>query len=353
RAGVQDLHDKRLHEGIPFEHYVLKHGANGYKLSVWDGDARLFVTDQVDDKLLDTASAGQGMGIMLQLGPKWLHTHAAVWEEKRLIHNILGQLFYFGIKEPWKYRVRINRMDIALDVLRLDLGGFSVDEWLQGWVGYAKPRNFHFDGRSGQMTGFNVGSYKGNVSLKVYDKVTESEKRGTSGFWRSVWDVGALDPVPVTRFEWSVRCHKARFANMRYLSEFTWDGFLGILNYVTVKWGSLKVPQGDENHKSRWPLHPLWFELRNFIDWYSVHYEDMLRPSYELRPDVSDAYLNALSGWLAGLQARIGVEKGKDGPASLAQALAYLYHEGHTPDEIYERAGEKWEVLSRLAGNKK
>jgi len=300
--GVGDLHDPRLHEGLPYEGYVLKRGGNGYKLSVWAGDARIFITDRVDDKLHDTSLAGQGMGVMLQLGPKWLRQFGEAWEEKRLISNILGQLMLFGIEDPAKYPMRINRLDIALDVLGLDLGAFSVDEWLQSWVGYAKPRNFHFDARSGQLTGFHVGSYKGNVSLKVYDKVTESEKKGTSRFWRSVWNVSEdEDDLAVTRFEWSIRCYKARFAAMRYLTDFTFEGFLGVLNYVSQQWGSLRLPGADPNHKSRWALHPLWLDLRAFIDAYSDYYEDLKRPQYVFKPDLKPAYLNALckrgSGW--------------------------------------------------------
>ncbi len=353
-AGVGDLHAPQLFEGIPYADCVLRRGANGYKLSVWDGDARLFVTDRVNDNLAETSLAGQGMGVMLQLGPKWLRQYGEAWEEKRLLGSILAQLVAFGIANPATFPIRINRLDIALDVVGLDLGAFSVDEWRQGWVGYAKPRGFYFDARSGRLTGFHIGSYKGNVSLKVYDKVTESEKSGTSRFWRSVWNVGDDETdFAVTRFEWSIRCHKARIEDMRFLADYTFEGFLGVLNYVSQKWGSLRVPGEDQDHKARWALHPLWLDLRAFIDSYSDFYEDLKRPQYEFSPDIRPEYLNALSGWLAGLQARLGVELGESGPVSMARALSYLHQQGYTMDDILAKASEKWTVFSRLAGGAK
>ena len=60
---VPNLADPRLFTGIPAWNYLLRRGSLGYKLSVWQGDARLFVTDRVDDKLVDSGAAGQGMGV--------------------------------------------------------------------------------------------------------------------------------------------------------------------------------------------------------------------------------------------------------------------------------------------------
>ena len=348
RVGVGDLYDPRLHEGVPFEGFVLRRGAVGYKLSVWDGDARLYLTDRVTENLPDGAA---GMGAMLQLGPKWLALFGVPHKPDALRGNVVGQLQLFGMEDAAHYPMRINRLDVALDVRGLDTNTLRIDEWRTGWVGYAKPRDFRLDARSGNLTGFHVGSYKGNVSLKVYDKVAEAEKRGTLGFWCSVWGVAEGEDVgPVTRFEWSARCYQAKLPGLRYLSEYTFEGFLGLLNYASQRWGSLRVPSADANHKSRWPLHPLWVELQGFIATYSEGYAEMVRPQYDLRPDIKPAYLNSMAGWLAGLQARLGVERRQGGPASLAQVLAYLHSQGHSIEDIARKASAKWEVFSRLAG---
>jgi hypothetical protein len=191
------------------------------------------------------------------------------------------------------------------------------------------------------------------VCFTVYDKVTESQQDGDSRFWRSVWGVGEDDEIAVTRFEWSFRPYQAQFPNLRYLSDYTFEGLLGLLNYATVKWGRLCIPQEDRNHASRWVLAPLWEEIRAFIDDWSSNYEQYVRPSYELKPDLNPTYLNSAAGWLAGLQARVGIEKGKDGPASLALVLSFLHGEGHTIEEIDCKAAKKWAVFSKLAGSTK
>lgn len=232
----------------------------------------------------------------------------------------------------------------------MEMATFSLDEWQHHWVGYAKPRHFHLSRRTGDLTGLTVGTRKGNVCLTVYDKVAESRADGDSRFWRSVWGVGEDDDVCVTRFEWSFRPYQARFTGLRYLSEYTFEGFLGLLNYATLVWGRLCLPQADRNHASRWALAPLWQEVRGFIEEWGLNYERYVRPRYELKPDLSPAYLSAAAGWLAGLQARVGVEKGTEGPASLAQVLSYLHRAGHPLDEIALKAAHKWEVLARLAG---
>lgn len=348
--GAGDLSTPRLYEGIVWQGMVLKRGAQGYKLSVWDGDARLFLTDRVDERLAQTRAQGQGMGVMLQLGPKWLRLYGEPFAPNTLRRNVHGQLMLFGLSEPERYPIRINRLDIALDVLGLDMATFSLDEWQHQWVGYAKPRHFHLARRTGALSGLTVGTRKGNVCLTVYDKVAESQADGDSRFWRSVWGVADEAEVVVTRFEWSFRPYQARFAGLRYLAEYTFEGFLGLLNYATLVWGRLCVPRTDRNHTSRWVLAPLWEEVRAFIEEWGLNYERYVRPRYELKPDLSPAYLKAAAGWLAGLQARVGVEKGAEGPTSLAGALSYLQQAGYSPDEIARKAAQKWEVLSRLAG---
>ena len=57
-----------LKEGYVVEDFVIRNGASGYKVSIWKHDARIYLTDQVDEICGD----GQGMGVWIQLGPKFL-----------------------------------------------------------------------------------------------------------------------------------------------------------------------------------------------------------------------------------------------------------------------------------------
>lgn len=357
-VAVKDFADPKLHEGIAYEGLVLRRGGLGYKLSVWDGDARLLITDRVNDKLEDTPSEGHGMGVMLQLGPQWLRQfgeHEGLFAENRLKRNIAGQLMLFGMEAPEKHRARINRMDLTIDLLGLDVQSLSLDEWRANWVGYAKPKGMYFCAKTGAIEGFAVGTSQGSVRFKVYDKVAEARRLGKYGFWRSVWGLPKpeegqdLPEVPVARFEWSVRCYQARFANLRYLEDLRFDRFVALLNYVSLKWGRLCVPRGDEDHKANWPLAPVWALLRELVDDWSLHDERVAVREYVFDPDIKEEYLRFVSGTLAGLQVRVGFDRGKDGPASLAQVLSYLHQEGHTMEEIAERAARKWEVFSGLA----
>ena len=348
--GVGDLSNPALYAGVPYAGMVLKRGANGYKLAVWDGDARVFLTDRVEDRLTGSSAAGQGMAIMRQPGWKWLRCFGNPADAQALKENVGAQLVCFGIEHPDKYPMRVNRLDIALDVLGLDMASFSLDEWQRQWVGYAKPRNLHLSSRTGELTGITIGSRKGNVCLTLYDKVTESQQDGDSGFWRSVWGVGEDDDISVTRFEWSFRPYQANFPQMAYLEEYNLAGFLGLLNYASQKWGRLCEPGADRNHTSRWVLSSLWEELLGFIAEWSEHYDPYIRPQYHLKPDITPAYLGSADGWVAGLRARVGIELGLPGPASLARTLSYLHDQGYTFQDNDRKAAKKWDVLSNLAG---
>jgi hypothetical protein len=129
----------------------------------------------------------------------------------------------------------------------------------------------------------------------------------------------------------------------------TFDRYVALLNYVLLKWGQLRQPLDEDVNRSRWPLAPLWAELIQLVDEWSFHYDQIASRRYFFEPDVSDAYLNVLEGWLAGLLVRIGFENGQPGPVTFQQALDYLHVRGVSIGEIQQRAGKKWEVFAQLA----
>lgn len=166
---IPDRFDRRLNEGIPYEDdFLIRRGALGYGLSVWHGDARLFLTDRVEDVLSGTAAAGQGMGAMLQLGPKWLRLYGEVIDGA-LSRNIHAQFAVFGIADSERYPVRLNRIDMTLDLVGIDVGSFSFDEWNENWVGRAKKKDFHVSSKTGRLQGLSIRSSEGAVRFKVYD----------------------------------------------------------------------------------------------------------------------------------------------------------------------------------------
>lgn len=351
-SSIKDFQDPKLHEGIPFDDMVIRVGGNGYKLSVWDGNTRLYITNRVNDNLKDTQRANQGMGVMLQLSPQWLWHYGDILDPQGLREAIYAQLRLFGVGQPEAYPIRLNRLDVAVDVLGLHLSDFSLDEWIHGWTGYAKIKSNHFSSITGQLEGLTIGSSEGAVRFKVYNKAAESNEKGTSRFWRSVWGVGEEDEISVARFEWSIRCYAARFVKMRYLSDFTFEGFLKLLVYVSRDWGQLRVPQPDDTNPSRWPIAPLWVDLLAMIDDWALHYDEHAKREYVYSVDLKDAYLRSLAGWIAGLQVRVGLELNKDEPATLTDGLLMMDNLGYTLADIERKARDKWEVASRLAGKR-
>jgi len=332
--------DPRLAEGVVAGDFVLRRGAHGYRLSVWQGDARLFVTDRVEDN-----APGEGMGVMLQLGPKWLAAHP-IWADRSLRRAVREQLVAFGLADL-SVPIRLNRLDVTVDLLGCDVAGFSVDDWLYGWVGYASQKQFFVSSR-GRLETISVGSSEGVVRFKVYDKVAEAVSRGTLGFWSAVWGVGE-DLPPVARFEWSVRPYEGQFEGLRYLDDLTFERFCGVLDYVLTRWGALRVP-GEDGNRSRWALHPLWARLTALVREWMFEPGRRVRRDYAATPDLSDRYLSLVVGLLAGAAVRVGLAAGAAGPENLAGVLAAL-DERIGLHEVDERARKRWAVAARLAGS--
>lgn len=346
---IRDLQDKRLFDGIPNGDMLLRRGGLGYKLSVWKGDSRLFITDRVDDSLVNTGSAGQGMGLMLQLGSKWLRQFADFTSYETLSASIYPLLSEFHVENAEKYPIRINRIDVALDVGSLPVALFSVDEWRHGWVGRASGKHFYDDSSTGNLSGLAIGSSQGAVRFKVYDKLLESQKSNDFMFWLSVWEVdfSELDYPAIARFEWTIKPHGAKFIGMQYLTDYSFDGLKELINYVTQKWGRLCVPQSGKN-KSRWETHPLWVQVRRMmIEEWDIDHVGIAQRDYHISPDLNPAYMNSVTGWIAGLMARVGLAMDKDEPADIYDAV--MMAQAHS-EPIQDKAEKKWEVLSRLWG---
>jgi hypothetical protein len=284
--------------------------------------------------------------VMLQLGPKWLRLFGDVYLHEKLIKHVFAQFVVFGIQQPEQYRARLNRIDLTLDVLGLNVASLSIDEWMRGWVGHARKKTFHISPITRELEGLSVGTSEGAVRFKVYDKHLESVHKKTSRFWRSVWGVGEDEVISVARFEWSIQAYKAKFEGLRYLTDFTFLGFLDLLNYASLKWGALCVPNADTN-TSRWELAPLWLDVRRMIQEWTFDHEGVASRTYDFRPDINEMYLKSMAGWLGGFMARVGIDQALNNPASIADAIQFLEGEGHP---LLSKAQAKWNVFSKLVG---
>ncbi len=188
------------------------------------------------------------------------------------------------------------------------------------------------------------------VRFKLYDKVQESIKRGTTRFWRSVWNIPDGEIVDVARFEWTVKVYEANFTEIQYLSDYTFPRLKELLNYASLKWGRLCIPDPEDSNQSRWQLTPLWEAVIELIDGWSLSEDWYAVRRYDLRPDMSLAYLKFIAGSLGGFMARVGIEQGAEIEATLDEALDLLKDKGLSVDE---RAKKKWELYIRLLGARK
>lgn len=108
--------------------------------------------------------------------------------------------------------------------------------------------------KDGQIQTFVLG--KGDVVLRVYDKVAEiAEQSGKSWFF-DLWG----EKENVWRIEWQVRKPVLRRFGLRTFEDLA-EGAGDLLRYLGHEHDTLRVPMPDSN-RSRWPLHPLWRDLQ-------------------------------------------------------------------------------------------
>ena len=66
-----DADSRTLKQGIIAEDFIIRSGTPGYPFSLWKHDARIYLTKETDD----IRGEGKGMGILVQLGPKFIIEH--------------------------------------------------------------------------------------------------------------------------------------------------------------------------------------------------------------------------------------------------------------------------------------
>lgn len=312
RAGVE----------LDREGFLARLGSNGYQLSLWRGDARIYLAKRDD------------MGMWVQLGPIFLSEN-----KDRLRVAVFELLEDVGVPAAWRHpdaaghrlcEISINRVDVACDVVGHDLGEMSSDEWFSGWVGWSRKGDSYREmgNLKGGLETVYIGSPKSTVRLRVYNKGLEARKGGTLDFWREVWGVAAGAEVPpVTRVEWQVRLKGAGFEGLDDF--YGWSGVkeLELLNYLCT-WGSLRVPGADTN-PSRWSLHFFWSGLLAAVEEFGDGVSHVAARVHKRARQVGPAYVKFFVGTLAGGMARLG-----QSGASLVDMFEYLEAAGFGQDVV-------------------
>lgn len=97
---------------------------------------------------------------------------------------------------------------------------------------------------------------KGDVVLRVYDKVAEIEEQSQKNWFYDLWNTASKT---IWRIEWQVRKAVLKRFSLRTFQDLR-EGSGDILRYLANEHDSLRKSTNDSN-RTRWPLHPLWQDL--------------------------------------------------------------------------------------------
>jgi len=155
---IRGCDSRETNRGVPEGNFVVKGGKSGYKVSVWSHDIRAFLTDEVDE----FRGEALGMGIWVQIGPKFLLDHPPGTELREAVKIFLSAI---GVKGEWT--TRITRIDIALDLFGVELANQDIEMWRNGWVGRAGISSYFFNPKSGQLETINIGARTSAIYLRI------------------------------------------------------------------------------------------------------------------------------------------------------------------------------------------
>jgi len=327
---IEGIEYRKLKEGIASGDFVIKNGSSCYKFSLWQHDARVFLTDQVDEKV----GEGNGSGVWVQLGPKFITQH--IYHLQNAVSELLKTVGITG-----SYPIKINRLDLAIDLFRVAMKDQNLALWQDGWVGRSKVSDFHFNSRTGQLETIYIGSRKSPVYLRVYDKVAQAIQEGDIDYWLDLWQ--GHHNGSVTRIEWEVKPKQGHFSNnLQDFSLFNGFSTRELLNYL-LDWGRLCTPNPEDSNNRRWQDTPLWESVRALASEFS---EGVDYPTSRYGKEfhgVSEAYVKFLSGTISGGMARFGL----DNP-NMVKLIEGLSKNGHDLEDIQKVAAKKAAVISRL-----
>lgn len=317
-----------LKEGIASGDFVIKGGASCYKVSVWQHDARIFFTDQVDEKL----GQGKGAGIWMQLGPKFLIHHMV--NLQKAVKELLEAVGVVG-----EYPIKINRLDVAMDLFGVNMQEQDLNLWRDGWVGRSKVSANFFNSRTGALETINIGARGSSIFLRIYDKLAQAIKEGDIDYWLDVWN---CSPSAVTRVEWELKPKQGGFPiDLQNFSLLTGFSVRELLKYL-IDWGRLCIPNPEDSNNRRWQDTPFWQVARALVAEFSEDDYPISRHGKEFH-GVSDAYIKFLSGTISGGMARLALQE-----PDLYKLIDGLSKKGHDLQAIQEKAVQKAAVYSKL-----
>lgn len=319
-----------LKNGIAVDNFVVRSGANGYQISLWQHDARIFLTDETDEK----RGEGQGMGIQIQLGSKFIIEHMN--ELQSAVSRLLKEI---GVRKY--YPINVTRIDLAIDLFNVAMVDQDLEEWRNNWVGRAKVSKTVFNSQTGDLETIYLGSRKSAIYVRVYNKFVQAIKEGDIIYWWDTWNQKDLENV--TRVEWEVKLKRGNFSDD--LTDFAQlNGFAlrELLNYL-ITWGRLCIPDETNKNRSRWQSAPIWklieeivFDWSDGVTWPTSRYGKQFK-------GVSEAYIKQLAGNISGGMARLGGDAN-----TIATMLEKMGEHGEGLERLQAKAKTKASIYKKL-----
>lgn len=327
---IQGCDSRESKNGVLEGDFVVKGGKSGYKVSVWSHDIRAFLTDEVDE----LRGEDKGMGIWVQIGPKYLLDHPPGDDLREAVRKFL---FEIGVMGDWL--IRIRRIDVALDLFGVELANQDIEMWRQGWVGRAGISSIYFNPRSGQLETIYIGSRGSAIYLRIYDKIAQAVAEGDIFYWWDVWN-DYWDRV--TRVEWEVKLKKGGFEEFEDFNKLCERQIVELMNYL-VEWGRLAIPNPNDSNNRRWEISDFWkIVISAAKDWANGNTWPTSRLGKEFK-GISEGYLRCVAGTVSGAMARLSPEN-----PNLFNMLTNLEDYGFGLKKIQKDAEAKAEIITRL-----
>jgi len=206
---------------------------------------------------------------------------------------------------------RIARADFAFDYHLPGGADFIADHLLSRATKDATHR------QAGRVQTITAG--RGDVVLRLYDKVAEIEQQSSKAFFFDLWG----ERADVWRIEVQLRGERLPAGGIRSFGDLVEFG-PDLLREIVEAHTTLRVPTSDSN-RARWPLHPLWRALQ--ADVARLPQSGLVRdlggrePGHDYR---LWQQLRSLMGSLKGIACTLGEKHAPEPPPGLPELLVQL-----------------------------
>jgi len=173
-----------------------------------------------------------------------------LWRQSAFVLHDKFLTWATGVGCAVQKRETLSRVDFCFDY-SLAERDFDIDSF----VSLSSKDSQHRE--HGSIQTFTLG--KGDVVLRVYDKVAEIKQQSAKVWFYALWG----QEERVWRIEWQVRKSLLRSCGIRTFVDLQKSQGM-LLRFLAEIHDTLRSPTEDSN-RSRWPLHPLWVDLQQRI----------------------------------------------------------------------------------------